>query len=67
MYDDMLAHSESNKELSSTVTELSFRGRKLNISLVFVSQSHFEMPKTIRLNATNCFNKKIPNKSELQK
>ena len=67
MYDDMLAHLESNKELSSTVTELSFRGRKLNISLVFVSQSHFEMPKTIRLNATNWFNKKIPNKSELQK
>ena len=47
----MLAHLESNKELSPTVTELSFRGRKLNISLVFVSQSHFEMPKTIRLNA----------------
>ena len=63
----MLAHLVSNKDLSPTVTELSFRGRKLNISLVFVSQSHFEMSKTIRLNATNWFNKKIPNKSELQK
>ena len=42
------------------------RGRKLNISLVFTSQSYFKVPKTIRLNATHYFIKKIPNKRELQ-
>ena len=42
------------------------RGIKLNISLVFISQSYFTVPKTIRLNATHCFIMKIPNKIELQ-
>ena len=42
------------------------RGRKLNISLVFISQSYFKIPKTIRLNATHYFTMKIPNKKELQ-
>ena len=41
------------------------RGRKLNISLDFVSQSYFKVPKTIRLNVTHYFIMKIPNKSEL--
>ena len=48
------------------VTELFWRGRKLNMSLVFLSQSYFKMPKTIRLNATHYFIMKIPNKRELQ-
>ena len=56
----------SNKKLSPIVTELFFRGRKLNISLVFISQSYFKMSKVIRLNATNYFIMKIPNKRELQ-
>ena len=42
------------------------RERKLNISLVFISQSYFKVPKTIRLNATHYFIMKIPNKRELQ-
>ena len=42
------------------------RGRKLNISLGFISQFNFEVPKTIRLNATHYFIMKIPNKRELQ-
>ena len=42
------------------------RGRKLNISLVFISQSYFKVPKTTRLNATHYFIIKIPNKRELQ-
>ena len=57
---------ESNKKLSPKVTELFLRGRKLNISLVFISQSYFKVPKTIRLNATHYFIMKIPNKRELQ-
>ena len=52
---------EGNKKLSPIVTELFLRGRKLNISLVFISQSDFNVPKTIRLNAT-LFIMKIPNK-----
>ena len=57
---------ESNKKLSPIVTELFLRGRKLNISLVFILQSYFKVPNTIRLNATHYFIMKIPNKRELQ-
>ena len=42
------------------------RGRKLNISLVFISQSYFKVPKTIRLNSTHYLIMKIPNKREIQ-
>ena len=57
---------EADKKLSSIVTELFIRGQKLNILFVFVSQSYFKVPKTIRLNATNYFFMKIPNKREIQ-
>ena len=57
---------ESNNNLSPIVTELFLRGRKLNISLAFISQSYFKVPKTIRLNATHYFIMKIANKRELQ-
>ena len=66
VFDDMIADIESNNKLSPIVTELFLRGRKLNISLVFISQSYFNVPKTIRLNATHCFIMKIPNKRALQ-
>ena len=42
------------------------RGRKLNISLVFITQSYFKVPKDVRLNTTHFFITKIPNKRELQ-
>ena len=48
------------------LTELFLRGRKLNISLVFFSQSYFKVPKTIRLNGTHHFIMEIPNRRELQ-
>ena len=48
----MIADMEANKKLIPIVTELFSRGRKLNISLVFISQSYFKVPKTIKLNAT---------------
>ena len=48
------------------VTQLFITGRKLNISLVFITQSHFAVPKNIRLNSTHYFVMKIPNKRELQ-
>ena len=42
------------------------RGRKINISLAFVTQSYFKVPKDVRLNSTHFFIMKIPNKRELQ-
>ena len=62
----MIADIELNKMLIAKVTELFLRGRKVNISLVFISQSYFKVPKTIRLNATHYFIMKIPNETELQ-
>ena len=62
MFDDMITDIESNKKFSPTVIELFLRGRKLNISLVFISQSYFKVSKTIRLNATHYLIMKIPNK-----
>ena len=66
VFDDMIPNIESNKKLSPKVTELFLRRRKLNILLVFNSQSYFQLPKTIRLNATHYFIMKIPSKRELQ-
>ena len=66
VFDDMIADMKSNKKLSHVVTEPFLRGRKLNISLIFISQSYFERPKVVRLNAMHYFIIKIPNKSELQ-
>ena len=62
----MIADMLSNKKLNPIVTELFIRGRKLNISLVFITQSYFAVPKNIRLNSTHYFVMKIPNKRELQ-
>ena len=56
----------SNKKLTPIVTELFIRGRKLNISLVFITQSYFAVPKNIILNSTHYFVIKIPIKRELQ-
>ena len=66
VFDDMFADVIDNKKLNSIVTELFIRGRKLNISLVFISQSYFKVPKDVRLNTTHFFIMKIPNKKELQ-
>ena len=55
-----------NKKLNSIVTELFIRGRKLNISLAFITQSYFKVPKDVRLNTSHFFIAKTPNKRELQ-
>ena len=55
-----------NKKLDPVVTELLIRGRKLNISIVFSMQSCFKVPKDVRLNSTQFFIIKIPNKKKLQ-
>ena len=64
--DDMIADMIQNKKLNSIVTELFIRGRKLNISLVFITQSYFKVPKDVRLNTTHFFITKILSKRELQ-
>ena len=62
----MIADMRANKKLSPIVTKLFLSGRKLNISLIFISQSYFKVPKTIRLKATYYFLMKILNKREFQ-
>ena len=65
VFDDMISDMLGNKKLNLVVTELFIRGRKLNISFVFVTQSYFAIPKNIRLISTH-FIMKISNKQELQ-
>ena len=65
-FDDVIADMINNKRLNSKVTELFIRGRKLNISLVFITQSYFKVPKDVILNTTHFFIMKISNKRELQ-
>ena len=55
VFDDMIADMIHNKRLNSIVTELFIRGRKLNISLVFMTQSYFKVPKDFRLNTSHFF------------
>ena len=66
VFDVMIVDMLSNKKLNRIVTELLIRRRKLNVSLVFITQSYFPVPKNIRLNSTHYFVMKIPNKRELQ-
>ena len=66
VFDDMIADMLSNKKLNPIVTELFIRGRKLNISLVFITKTYFDLPKDIRLNSTHYFIMKIPNKQQPQ-
>ena len=66
VFDDMIADMLSNKKLNPIVTELFIRGRKINISFVFITQSYFAVPKYIRLNFLHYFIMKIPNKQELK-
>ena len=49
VFDDMIADIINNKKLNSAVTELFIRGRKLNVSLVFITQSYFKVSKDVRL------------------
>ena len=49
VFDDMIVDMLSNKNLNPIVTELFIRGRKLNFSLAFVTQSYFALPTNIRL------------------
>ena len=66
VFDDMIADIMSNETFQTIIKELFSRCRKLNTSLVFISQSFFPVPKEVRLNSTHYLIMKIRNKRELQ-
>ena len=66
IFDDMVADMINNNKLNPIVIELFIRGRKLNIFIIFITQSYFKVPKDVRLNSTHFFIMKILNKRELQ-
>ena len=66
VFDDMIADIVINKRFQAVIKELFIRSRKLNISLVFITQSYFSVPNDVRLNTTHYFIMKVNNKRELQ-
>ena len=66
VFADIIGDMINNKKLNAIATELFIRGRELNTSIVFITQSYFRVPKDVRLNSTHFFIMKIPNKRELQ-
>ena len=66
VFDDMIADIMTNKKFQSIIKELFIRCRKLNFSLVFITQSYFSVPKDVRLNSTHYLIMKIKNKRDLQ-
>ena len=66
VFDYMITDMINNKKLNPVVSERFIRGRKLSISIAFITQSYFKVPKDVRLNITHFYITKIPNKRELQ-
>ena len=66
VFNDMIANIMANKRFQAIIKELFIRCRKLNISLVFITKSYFNVPKEVRLNSTHYLIMKIHNKRELQ-
>ena len=66
VFDDMIANIMINKRFQAIIKKLFIRCRKLNISLVFITQSYFSVPKDVRLNTMHYFIMKINSNRELQ-
>ena len=66
-FDDIVADMLSNKKLNPVVTKLFIRSREPNISLAFITQYYFAVPKNIGLNSAHYFITKIPKKQKIQK
>ena len=64
VFDDMIADIMTNKKFQAIIKELFIRCRKLNISLVFITQSYFSFPKDV--NSTHYFIMKINSRIELE-
>ena len=67
VFDDMIADIEYNKKFKEIIKELFYRARKINISIVFITQSYFRALKDARLNSTHYILMKIGNKKELER
>ena len=67
IFDDMIADIMTNRRFTAIVKELFITCRKLNISLVFIKQSYFSVPKDVRLNSTHYLIMKINNRREITK
>ena len=59
VFDNQISDVPSYEKLNLIVTELFIKGRELNISLVFIMQSYFVVPKNIRPNSMHYFIMKI--------
>ena len=66
MFDDVIADIMRSEKFKVIVKELFIRCKKLNISIVFITQSYFRTPKDVRLNNTHYILMKIGNKKELK-
>ena len=66
MFDDIIADIMTIKKFQAIIEELFIRSRKLNISLVFITESYFSVPKDVRLNSTHYLIMKINSKRELE-
>ena len=62
----MIPDIKKNKKFQAIIKELFVRCSKLNVSLVFITQSYFSVPKVVWLNSTLYMIMKINNKRELQ-
>ena len=67
VFDDMIADIEYNKNFKRIITELFYRARKINVSIVFITQSYFRALKDARLNSTHYILMRIGNKKELKR
>ena len=67
VFDDMITDIEYNKNFKQIIKELFYRARKINVSIVFITQSHFRALKDARLNSTHYILMKIGNKKELKR
>ena len=66
VFDDMIADIMTNKKFQAILKDLFIRCRKLNISVVFITQSYFSVPKDVRLNSTHYLFMKINDKRDFQ-
>ena len=67
VFDDMISDIEYNKDFKRIIKELFYRARKINVSIVFITQSYFRALKDARLNSTHYILMKISNKRELER
>ena len=67
VFDDMIADVEHNKNFKRIIKELFYRACKINVSIVFITQSYFKALKDARLNSTHYILMKIGNKKELKR